>query len=194
MITMVDDAVGRILEALQRTGLAENTVVIFTSDHGDFMGDHGLMLKGPIHYQGLIRVPFIWSDPAQSGAARTQALGSSIDIARTVLARAGLAGFNGMQGRTLLPIMHGAQDDRRAIVVEDDNQRAYLGFDQPVRARTLVTQDHRLTIYRGAEWGELYDLEADPLEEHNLWSAPTAAAIKAELLELLAHKLMEKDE
>src|SRR5690606_12666875 len=107
MISMVDDAVGRILDTLQRTGLADNAIVIFTSDHGDFMGDHGLMLKGPIHYQGLIRVPFIWSDPGDRTAIRTQALGSSIDIARTVLARAGLAGFNGMQGRTLLPVMQG---------------------------------------------------------------------------------------
>src|SRR5690606_28283301 len=76
MITMVDDAVGRILRKLEATGLAENTVVIFTSDHGDFMGDHGLMLKGPIHYQGVVRVPFIWNDPGMSEHGRTAALGS----------------------------------------------------------------------------------------------------------------------
>lgn len=194
MITMVDDAVGRIMQTLQTSGLADNTIVIFTSDHGDLMGDHGLMLKGPIHYQGLIRVPFIWCDPTAADGNRTQALGSSTDIAKTVLARAGLAGFNGMQGRDLAPAMRGGTDELDGIVVEEDNQRAYLGFDQPVRARTLVTPTHRLTLYRGAEWGELYDLQADPLEEHNLWDVPEAGALRGGLLEILARKMMEKDE
>ncbi len=64
MIAMIDDAVGDVLATLERTGLAENTVVIFISDHGDFMGDHQLMLKGPLHYRGVTRTPFIWYDPA----------------------------------------------------------------------------------------------------------------------------------
>ena len=63
MITMIDDAIGRVLKRLDDLGLADNTVVIFTSDHGDYMGDHGLMLKLLLHYQGIIRVPFIWHDP-----------------------------------------------------------------------------------------------------------------------------------
>ncbi|MCK9511127.1 MAG: sulfatase-like hydrolase/transferase [Pigmentiphaga sp.] len=195
MIAMVDDAVGRILRTLEDTGLAENTVVIFTSDHGDFMGDHGLMLKGPIHYQGLIRVPFIWSDPAAAGAGRVASLGSCADIAGTVLARAGLAPFNGMQSRNLLPLMRGdTASERRAVLVEEDNQRAYLGFERPVRARTLVTARHRLTLYRDADWGELYDLQEDPQERRNLWADPGSAAVRLELTELLAHQLLEKDD
>ena len=59
MITMIDDAIGRVLKRLDDLGLAENTIVIFTSDHGDYMGDHGLMLKLLLHYQGTIRVPFV---------------------------------------------------------------------------------------------------------------------------------------
>ncbi len=194
MITMVDDAVGRILRTLQETGLADNTIVVFTSDHGDFMGDHGLMLKGPLHYQGLVRVPFIWADPALPEAGAVQALGSCTDIAGTILARAGLAPYNGMQSRNLLPVMAGEAETTDAVLIEEDNQRAYLGFDRPVRARTLVTSTHRLTLYRDTEWGELYDLAADPLESRNLWADPASQALRLTLLERLAHKLLEKDD
>jgi arylsulfatase A-like enzyme len=190
MITMIDDAVGRILAALQESGLADNTVIVFTSDHGDFMGDHGLMLKGPIHYQGLVRIPFIWADPqaAQQGSS-SESLASSVDIARTVLARAGIAPVNGMQGRNLVarPALPAATEPD-AILIEDDNQRAYLGFSEPVRARTLVTAQHRITLYLGADWGELYDLSADPQERHNLWD--TEPALRCTLLEQLVQKMM----
>ena len=191
MITMIDDAVGRILAALRESGLADNTVIVFTSDHGDYMGDHGLMLKGPVHYQGLVRIPFIWSDPAAPHqAATSEALSSSIDIARTVLSRAGIAPVNGMQGRDLMSTARSAPaSDPESVLIEDDNQRAYLSFTEPVRARTLVTATHRLTVYRGADWGELYDLKADPLERNNLWSSD--AALRGTMLELLVRKMME---
>lgn len=195
MITMIDDAVGQILTTLADAGLADDTIVVFTSDHGDFMGDHGLMLKGPIHYQGLIRVPFIWSDPAQPTSGSVTALGSCVDIASTILARAGLAPCNGMQGRNLLPVMQGEPVEAvTSVLVEEDNQRAYLGFDRPVRARTLVTCTHRLTMYQGADWGELYDLQADPHECRNLWDDPDSAALRSQLLEALARRLFEKDD
>jgi len=90
MITMIDDAIGRVLEKLDVLNLRENTVIIFTSDHGDYMGDHGLMLKLLLHYQGLVKVPFIWSEPGhQHTAGVERSLSSSIDIAATILARAG---------------------------------------------------------------------------------------------------------
>ncbi len=192
MIAMIDDAIGRILAALAANGLAEDTVVIFTSDHGDFMGDHGLMLKGGIHYQGLLRVPFIWADPARGGRAATaDALASTLDIARTVLARAGLAPFHGIQGRSLLPVIDGdsgaGHDD---ILVEEDGQRANLGWDWPYRVRTLVTARARCTLYHGIGWGELYDLVEDPDEVVNLWDEPAAAGLRAEMLERIARKLM----
>lgn len=192
MITMVDDAVGRILQALRDAGLEQDTVVVFTSDHGDFMGDHGLMLKGPLHYQGLIRVPFIWSDPAGAWAGeRADGLASSVDIARTVLARAGVAPVNGMQGHDLVGLQQLGDGAAwpESVLIEEDNQRAYLGFNEPVRARTLVTERHRITLYRGANWGEIYDLRDDPLEQHNLWDR--APALRSQLLEALARKLMD---
>jgi arylsulfatase A-like enzyme len=192
MITMIDDAVGRILAALAASGHDRDTIVIFTSDHGDFMGDHGLLLKGPLHYQGLIRVPFIWSDPTSSvGGSRSAALCGTLDIADTILDRVGLAAFNGMQGRSLLGAAHGAPDPGRdEVLIEEDGQRTYLGFAGPTRARTLVTRGWRLSLYEGAEWGELYDLDADPLETTNLWAEPRHAERRAEMTERLARKVI----
>ena len=191
MIAMIDDSVGRILERLAEHGLADDTVVIFTADHGDFLGDHQLVLKGPAHYQGLIRVPFIWADiepVAQPGA--TDALSGTLDIAATILDRAGIEPYNGIQGRSLLNAIAGGPDDNDAVLIEDDQQRTYLGFEAPPRTRTLVTDRWRLTIHHDIERGELYDLANDPHEMDNLWDDPGSDAVKGELFERLARKQM----
>jgi arylsulfatase A-like enzyme len=192
MITMIDDAVGRILECLKDSRLSRDTVVIFNADHGDFMGDHQLLLKGALHYQGLVRVPFIWSDPAaQNHGLANSGLCGTLDLARTILDRAGLEGHNGMQGVTLLPAMEGGATGHDALVIEEHQRRGYMGFGNNFRARSLMTEDHRLTLYEGVEWGELYDLKNDAAEMRNLWDDPAAAHRRHELTERLARKLME---
>ena len=188
MITMVDDAVGRILERLKALGLAENTVVIFTADHGDYMGDHQLMLKGPMHYQALVRVPFIWREPDGGARGRRSALSSTLDIARTVLDRAGVEPYQGLQGLSLLPFVNGSRDGRDAVLIEEEGQRVYLSFNTRVRVRTLVTECHRLSLYDGVEWGELYDLVSDPNELDNLWD--TSASLRAALIEKLTRTML----
>lgn len=194
-ISMIDDGVGRLLAELDAAGLARNTVVIFTSDHGDFMGDHQMLLKGPMHYQGLIRVPFIWRDPQGRAGRTTSALLQSIDIAPSVLERAGVPAFNGIQGKSMLPVISGAKDALRdAVLVEDDRQRLYFGFQTRVRLRSLVTPTHRLSLYDETDWGELYDHTSDPDELVNLWGDPGKGAIRAELTERLARALLETAE
>ncbi|MEZ5844246.1 MAG: sulfatase-like hydrolase/transferase [Hyphomicrobiaceae bacterium] len=195
MITMIDDAVGTVMKALAASGEADDTVVVFTSDHGDLLGDHGLMLKGPLHYQSLIRVPLVWSDrPAGAAGKATATMASTIDIAPTILERAGITPYNGIQGRSLLQAIAGASDTDRALLVEDEQQGPVLSFEQPTRVRTIVTSRHRLSIYSAADWGELYDLESDPHELVNLWADRGSARIKCALLERLAHLLMQTDD
>ena len=190
-ISTIDDGVGRLLAELESSGLAKDTVVIFTTDHGDFMGDHQMLLKGPMHYQGLIRIPFIWRDTAATGGKTTGALLQSIDIAPTVLARAGVPAFNGMQGKSMLPVIDDpTQSVRDAVLVEDDRQRLYFNFQTRVRLRTLVTDSHRLSMYDETAWGELYDLRNDPHELVNLWDDSGARAIRTELTERLARELI----
>lgn len=192
-ISNIDHQVGRILDALQNYGLADNTVVVFTSDHGDYLGDHQLLLKGPIHYRGLTRVPFIWADPAAGrGTASDAALASTIDIAPTILERAGVAPFNGIQGTSLLPLATGRTAAvRDALMLEEEGQRVILGFDTRIRCRTLLMDKHRLTVYDGASWGELYDLDADPHETRNLWDDPSSRPVRARMFERLAYSMLQ---
>ena len=189
MITMIDDAVGEILDTLERLGLAENTVVIFNSDHGDFLGDHGMILKGPMHFQPVIRVPFIWNDPTQDQSARAEGLASSIDIGTTILARADIKPFWGVQGIDLSPALQGADTGRSALMVEEETYRYLFDKDDTTRVRTLVTDTHRLSIYQDEDWGELYDLAADPGETLNLWDAPDVFELRSKLLFELTQQL-----
>jgi arylsulfatase A-like enzyme len=192
MITMVDDAVGSILGWLKTLRLDEDTIVIFTSDHGDFMGDHQLLLKGALHYRGLVRVPFIWSDPnAETPGLVNRQLCGTLDIARTVLSRAGLQAYNGIQGANLMQAVSGGATGHESWIIEEHQRRGYMGFHNNFRARTLITARERLTLYEGAAWGELYDLERDPDEMHNLWDDPPARERRAELIELLARRMMD---
>lgn len=193
MIAMIDDAIGNVLARLESLGLAEDTVVVFTSDHGDFLGDHRLMLKGPIHYQGLIRVPFLISDPVASRrGVVTEALAGTLDLAATILDRAGITPYNGIQGRSLMPELRTLKDNGPGhVLIEDEQQRPILGFDGGLRLHTLVTDRWRLTLYRAVEWGELYDLESDPDEFDNLWDSPDHADVKSALLERLVREKIE---
>jgi arylsulfatase A-like enzyme len=191
MITMIDDAIGRVLRTLSETGLAENTVVIFMSDHGDFMGDHGLMLKLLLHYQGLIRVPLIWSDPAVRHDPVNTALACSLDIAPSILKRAGIQPFNGIQGRDLFDLAGVIPD---GLLIEEDSQRAMVGYERPQRVRTLVNERWRLSVRQDESWGELYDLTQDPLEIHNLWDEPAHAATRSWLIEKLAMRMIALQE
>jgi arylsulfatase A-like enzyme len=191
MIACVDDAIGAVLAALDRSGRRDDTVVIFTSDHGDHLGDHRLMLKGAEQYQSIVRVPFIWSDP-QAGARlkRSGALGSTMDIGATVLERARIEPASGMQARSLLPAAAGATV-RENVFIQYDHQHPSPGTEVPPRVHTLIDQRYRLSVFHGTGWGELYDLEEDPGEFDNLWDDPAHSKTRARMTERLLHAEIE---
>lgn len=151
------------------------------------MGDHGLMLKLLLHYQGIIRVPFIWYDPkAPQASAVNTGLASSIDIPSTILERARIQRFNGMQGRVLF----GAEPPK-AIIVEEDSQRTMTGFDRPQRVRTVVTDRYRMSLREGETWNELYDLQFDPSEVFNLYEDPALSGVRSHLTEVMPRRMIE---
>jgi arylsulfatase A-like enzyme len=191
MIAMIDDAIGAIMARLAERSDCNDTVVIFTSDHGDFLGDYGLLLKGPLHLQSVIRVPLIWSDYAHpQDSKQSNALASTIDIAATILDRAAIRTYNGLQGRSLLPVLE-KQPGRTWTLVEEDGQDAQFGFESPPRIRSLISASHRLTIYDVVSRNELVDLKNDPNELNNLWDQTQSSKLKCELLEMLARAELE---
>lgn len=190
MIAMIDDAVGAIMTALDDLGLAENTIVIFLSDHGDLMGDHGLIFKGPYHYRGLIRTPLIWKDPRAPDATVNRNPTSTIDIPATILEVAGIMPFNGMQGIPFRDRNGNSVAGRNAVLIEDEIQSFVPGQSVRGRVRTLLADGWRLTIYDGVEQGEIYDLKEDPLELNNLWNDPDKASIRAAMTERMLREMI----
>ncbi len=178
MVKIIDTQMGRILECLHTCGLTENTLVIFTTDHGELLGDHGLWMKGPFHYEQLIRVPLLMRFPeAIPGGQRTQTLFSHVDIVPTILAAIGEAPPTVTDGINALPLLNGQQKTHRdSVLVECVDDPSGL------RLKTVVTDTRKLTWYCGQEYGELYDLEKDPGECINQWSNPAYAIDKTELL------------
>lgn len=195
MISCVDDAVGEITASLRDTGQFDNTVICYNSDHGDYLGDFNMLLKGSMPFRGITRVPFIWSDPEDRAARSTDVLGCTIDIGQTILERAGLEPYFGVQGRSLLANIGGHCDLREDLLIEYNDGMSRLGFDTPPRVRAVVSERWRLTIYAGQEWGELYDLAHDPNETHNLWDSTNHAKARAALSERLnQHLIGQMDE
>ncbi len=182
MIEQIDDQVGRMLAALDETRQRDNTLVIFMSDHGELLGDHGLYLKGPHFYDECVRVPLVmrWPGVFQAGLC-TDALVELTDLAPTLLACAGLDPESQMQGRSLLPILTGAADPhhhRDHVFCEYYNAWSHPG----AYGTMLRTRDEKIVTYHDSEPGELYDLTSDPDEFVNLWDDPAATDRKLRLL------------
>ena len=184
-VQSVDDSVGRVLALLDRAGLARNTMVIYTSDQGFFLGDHGLFDKR-FMYEESIRMPFLVRWPAViKPGTRSDVLALNIDFAPTFLEVAGLPASTDMQGRSLLPVLRGRRpaDWRTSMYYRyyhdpgDHNTRAHYG----VRTRT-----HKLIFFWKKDQWELFDLVNDPYELHNLYGEPGQQALTATLKRELA--------
>jgi arylsulfatase len=189
MVELIDHEVGRMLACLEETGQRENTIVIFMSDHGEMLGDHGIYLKGPHFYDEAVRVPLVMSWPGHFEAGlRSDALVELTDLAPTLLEACGLTPEPQMQGRSFHGILTGAWDPhhhRESVFCEYLNSwthhRAY--------ASMLRTATEKIVVHHGAEPGELYDLAADPAEFVNLWDNPAHTPLKARLLKDLSDRL-----
>jgi arylsulfatase A-like enzyme len=178
MVSLLDKYVGRILDRLDTLGLAENTVVVFSTDHGHFFGQHGLQHKGAFHYEDLIRVPFVVRYPGRVPAGVVQpGIQSLVDFAPTALELAGLEVPRTMTGISQLPVWLGRRE-----AVRDHAICEFHHEPTSVNLRTYVDQRYKLTVYYNQEYGELFDLESDPGETRNLWNDPEHLELKAKLL------------
>lgn len=184
MIELIDSQFGRILDCLEETGQLNNTIIIFTSDHGELLGDHGLIYKGCRFYEGLVHVPLIISWPrAWRGNTRVEDLVELVDLAPTLLEAVGIdSDGDRVQGRSLVHLMDGsahASPHKPCVVSE-----YYDAVDLPNATHATMVFDgrHKSVVYHGTGVGELYDLHEDPGEFVDLWDAPEARDMKAEIL------------
>lgn len=176
MIEFIDDGVGRILAAIEAKGQLHNTIVVFTADHGDMMGEHGLMLKGFMPFRGTLQVPMVIVDPTKP-ASRTSSLSSSIDLGPTLMDLCDVPAHDGVQGRSLAPVLDDAVASvRDHVLIEDDLRKATADrINIPSRIRTVVTEaGEKYTRYSSGET-MLFDLTDDPAEINELSHTDTAA-------------------
>lgn len=208
MVSALDHEVGRFLGELDDRGLAEETIVVFISDHGDYMGEHRMIRKSKALYDCLTQVPLLvrWRGELPEGRRHDELL-TIPDIMPTLLELCGLPAPAGVQGRSFAPLLRGeAYRARDALLFEagtmdppvaleeagpfpegpltpDFSPRMKLGGRGMIRG--VRTNTHRLVRYPGGREGEVYDLRADPWELENLWGRPEHGDAERELTERL---------
>ncbi len=191
MCDLVDEQVGAILAALEETGQHDNTLVIFMSDHGEMLGDHGIYLKGPYFYEPAIRIPLLIRLPTRIPPQRHTGLVEMVDLAPTLVDACGLSAQPGMQGRSMWPLLtqNGDASHHKSSVYCEYYNAMPFHRSPTAQLTALRTNDHKIVVDHSHDDGELYDLVADPYETQNLWRDPASLPIKAELLTQLSHRM-----
>jgi arylsulfatase len=185
MITFIDEQIGRILAALDARGMSENTLIVFTSDHGELLGDHGLIMKGPWPYECLTRVPMIMQGPGVPSNSRVTGLMENLDVLPTLLDLIDQPVPYGIQGVSQVPAMRDPN-----ITVRDSAITAYNAQDRGINIKSLRTDRYKLNLFGGEIYGELYDLDRDPHEHVNCFFDEAYQPIRAQMMERLAQRLL----
>jgi arylsulfatase A-like enzyme len=185
-ISLVDAQVGKILAVLEERRLLDDTLIILTSDHGEFLGHHGMLLKSideyPMLYDVLIHVPLIFRGPSVSRGGVIEDLVELIDICPTVLDWAGLSVAPEIQGASLMTALRGGNAPPRDFV-----------FSESGAVKTLRGKRHKVVYYPGQTYGELYDLVVDPQEAHNLYHLAEFREIRQNMVQLLLDRLISTE-
>ncbi|WP_147915728.1 sulfatase [Ruania zhangjianzhongii] len=186
MISQVDDGIGQLLDVLRSQGLERDTLVIFVSDHGEMLGDHALLLKGPMLYDPAVRVPLIVSWPEHVPAGhRVRDFVGVHDVARTIRAAAGLEAYERDQGLDLTAVTRGERNGRRYAWAE--YRDSGYPYDPPAMTTMYRTEEAKVVIWHGdpdagvPQTGELYDLTTDPDELVNHWDDPDYRDLRLQL-------------
>jgi arylsulfatase A-like enzyme len=183
-VTMIDAEIGGLLDALEARGYLENAVVVFTSDHGDCLGDHGHIQKWTM-YDAITRVPLIvWAPSRFAPGRQIDALCQQMDIGPALLELAGLTPPTDWQAESLLPLLHGepTATGRERVFSEHPRDGILTGTAMMTMVRE---RDWKLVHYVDSSAGELYDLRADPQEQINRWGQPAYADRQHALLDAL---------
>ena len=201
MITHLDDAIGRIVEALEESGVLDNTIVVFAGDNGLAVGRHGLMGKQS-NYDHSVRVPLIFAGPGLAAGATTESYAYLFDVFPTLCDLTGVETPASVEGASLAPLVAPATEAaagggaaspggngaaKSAIGKGGEAGREALYFGYGDLLRSAKDQTHKLILYAhgGRNYLQLFDLEADPAERKNIAGLPETATVQAALLERL---------
>ena len=185
--SLVDDQIGRILTALNELGQSENTIVVFTADHGDYLGDHRLVLKGVAPFEGAYRVPLILSGPGIPADQKVEEIVSLIDLAPT-LVELTTGGEFPCHGRSLLPLLGSEIPEWRSeAFAEFHGQRFFY-------TQRVLWRDNFKYVFNGFDEDELYDLAADPYEMTNLARNPAFRPVLEEMAGRMWQIIRETDD
>lgn len=181
---MIDDCVGLVLAALEKKNFRNRTVIVFTSDHGEYLGDHGLLRKGPPPYRQLLEVTMLLCGPSVPAGRTIDELTSHLDLMPTLLELAGVKG-PAMDGRSLTPLWQDGKAAWRDAIFAEYHPRSM----PPVYNHTIITKDWRYTAYPArVGWRELFDRREDPHERCNRATDPLWSRTAADLEGLLAER------
>ena len=192
MVDLIDEQVGHMLQVLTEIGQLNNTIIIFTSDHGEMLGDHGIYLKGPYFYEPAVRVPLIISWPKMiKPGRRSRALVELVDLVPTLLDALELQRPPGLQGQSFWSLLSDEGDlhyHREDIYSEYYNAMPWHR-DPTAQATMVRTNRYKLVVIHGLGEGELYDLIKDPQETSNRWNDPAYQPVKIEMLQRLCDRM-----
>ena len=184
-VTLIDEKIGEILETLKETGYLENSIVIFTSDHGDCLTDHGHSQKWTM-YDTVTKMPaIVWAPGRIEGGRTVEELCSLMDLGPTIMEMAGLEAMPKMAAKSLMPAIRGESfAGRDHVFCESARDVNFTTNDYQTMVRN---NDWKLVHFVGENDGQLFDLKSDPNEVKNLWADPAYKERKQQLL----HTLLE---
>ena len=189
MVSLMDHHIGRILRHLEQTGMLDTTLIVFTTDHGDYLGNHGLWWKGLPTYEDMQRIPFIVRHPrCRTRGARSAAFQSLVDIGQSALTAMGITAPAGLQG-----VDQSAAWQDAGASARDWALCEFRPTEGPFMQKSFVHGRWKLVVYHRRDYGELYDLHADPDQHCNLWNDPAQQSVKADLFAAFVSAEMEKD-
>lgn len=183
MISQIDHNVGRMLEALEHNGLADNTLVVYTTDHGELLGNHGLYLKHPIPYEDLLRIGMVVRGPGVQAGQVVREPMSTLDLAATFHDYSGATPVRPLQSRSLRGLLENAGETRDVAYSEWHVHPSRCGV--ALALRTVRTKTHKCTFELESGAGELYDLVNDPEEMVDRFNDPAYAGVRKELHDMM---------
>ena len=186
MIDHIDAELCRLIDWLDSSGQLEDTLIVYQSDHGELLGDHGLIYKGCRFFEGLVRVPLIFcGEKFVQPQGVSHAMVELIDVPVTLMDLAGLEIPPAMQGRSLVPLLRGQaplHEHRQHVVSEYNDSLGSAAIPGEAHASMYRGRRHKHVVYHNLDLVEIFDLANDPGEFTNLWTEPGNEALKADLM------------